>query len=197
MKVTSAKEFIWYYNNNKEIPTFDVENEADEILLNTLMQIHLDIMEDNHYVPLVKVIIEKHSDLLDGFIPVENLAKHSQKAINKLINLAIETEMSLTDEMMMYYVAKTCEELGVGDMGAGAKLDDDWYIYHTYKNLTTKAKLFNLYYYNVDQQIEMLEADLDKAIKKRDRLNNEINAMVIQRLKLRNESKTLSTKSGT
>lgn len=187
MKVASAKEFLWIFENQKEIPEFDLENESDEVLANTLMQIRLDIMEESHYVPLAKVILERHANYgaPAGFRPTKYLVTEMEKSATRLINLAISLDMALTEEMILYYAAKSCEEKAIGDMSAGTdNYDDDWYIHQLYHMLLTKSKLFNLFQLTKEQELMMINAAIEKLVPQRDKIQSELNNLYTRKTKL-------------
>jgi len=182
MKVATAKEFLWFFENQKSIPEFDLADEADEMLANTLMQIHLDIMEENHYVPLAKVMLERGAP---DHKPTKALVVEMEKGVNRLINLCISLDMALTEEMILYYAAKTCEEKQIGDMNAGSdNLEDDWYINQTYHMLMTKARLFNLFQFTKEQELSMIDAQMDKLVAQRNKIQDEINNLYTRKTKL-------------
>lgn len=184
MKVTSAKEFLRFFEDQKEIPAFDLENKSDEVLTNTLMQIRLDIMEESHYVPLAKVMLER-GGALAKFQPTKYLVAEMEKSANRLINLAIHLDMALTEEMILYYAAKSCEEKAIGDMSSGSdNYDDDWYIHQLYHVLMTKAKLFNLFQFTKEQELTMINDAIAKLTSQRDGIQSELDNLYIRKTKL-------------
>lgn len=194
MKVTSVNEFLSYYKDKNEIPSFDLDNDADEGLANELMQIRLGIMEDNHYVPLTKLMLERH--IATDVTPSSTVVAAMEKSRNRIINLSILLGIKLTDEMIMYYCSRSCEELGIGDMASGTEnTDDDWYIVKLYQEVQTKAQMYNLYAWTTEQNMALIDIKLQELIAKRDLLNVEISTLILKRYQFIDELATVPKKS--
>lgn len=186
--VSTFDEFLLAFHADNALPSFELPNESDDALASVLMQIHLDILEDSHYIPLAQLMIERSLSMNINISEHPELYSKVVEAKNRLINLAIRLEIRLTEEMIMYYCAKVCEELGIGDMMAGTdNIDDDWFIIVLYKEISIKAKMFNLYGWSKQQELHIIQNQLANLIPQRDMLNIEIGVLVSRKMKLQIE----------
>ncbi len=198
--VKTFNEFLEAYKADNELPAIDLLNDADEALANVLCQIYLGIFdESSHYASLTKVMLDRwlqHNDdawdTKDAPIPNYNKVVISR---NKLINICIEIDMKINDEMLCYYCAKTCEELGIGDMVAGGNDDDDIFIVYLYNTLKDKLMMHNLWALTHEQRINQIDQTLSALKYDRDAMDKQIVELMLEKERLENELTAVSARN--